>query len=105
MATSYYEIPTSNIPQTFTIQLAGVSYNLTLFWNDQNASWVLNIADADNNMLVGGIPVITGADLLAQYEYLGFGGQLRVQTDIDVDAVPTKDNLGTQGHIYFVTVS
>lgn len=103
MAFTVYEIPTSTTPQAFQIALAGVTYNLVLKWNLQNGSWMIDIADADNNPLVNGIPLITGADLLAQYAYLGIGGQLRVQTDTDVDAVPTAENLGTHGHLYFVT--
>jgi hypothetical protein len=52
---------------------------------------------------LSGVPIITGADLLAQYAYMNFGGQLRAQTDGNLTAVPTYENLGNAGHLYFVT--
>lgn len=97
-----YEIPLSPEPQSFTIQLAGVEYFLALAWNRAASCWMLDISDADRNPLLLGIPVITGLDLLRQYRYLGFGGSLIVQTDFDADAVPTFENLGTTGRLYFL---
>lgn len=99
-----YEIPLSPRPQTFGITLAGRALNLTLLWrNVDEGGWVLDIADGENVPIVRGIPLVTGADLLGQYAYLGFGGQLIVQTDHDTDAVPTWENLGDTSHLYFVT--
>lgn len=97
-----YEIPLSSTPQTFKITLAGVQYQMTVKWNWVNASWVLDIADSSGTMIIAGIPLVTGADLLEQYGYLNFGGRMICQTDNDPDAVPTYDNLGTTGHVYFL---
>lgn len=98
-----YEVPLNPQAETFTIALGGASYRLTLIYRDAvEGSWVLDIADADGNMMVGGIPLVTGVDLLAQYGHLGFTGSLVVQTDHDPDAVPTFANLGSTGHLYFV---
>jgi hypothetical protein len=98
-----YEIPLSAKPQAFSIALGGVTYKMTLRWNVPAAAWMLDIADATGNLMVGSIPLVTGVDLLGQYAYLGFTGQLVVQTDNDPDAVPTFDNLGSTGHLYFIT--
>lgn len=98
-----FEIPLSPVPQRFSIQLGGVFYRLRLLWNRPANCWVLDVADQNDVPMVQGIPIITGADLLAQYGYLGFGGQLIAQTDSDPYAVPTAENLGTTGHLYFVT--
>lgn len=98
-----YEIPLNPAPQTFGIALAGTNYNLTVKWNTASLNWVMDIADANNNPILSGVPIITGADLLAQYAYMNFGGQLRAQTDGDLTAVPTYTNLGSAGHLYFVT--
>jgi Domain of unknown function (DUF6983) len=102
MSNVAYEIPTSPQPQTFSISLNGVSYQLTLTWCDPASCWLLEIDDANGNQIVAGIPLVTGVDLLAQYEHLGIGGQLFAQTDGDPGAPPTFDNLGTTGHLYFV---
>lgn len=97
-----YSIPLTAQPQTFTINLAGVVYTFTLLWR-KTVGWVLDIADSQGNPLLYGMPLVTGCDLLAQFKYLGIGGQLIAQTTSDPDAVPTFENLGTDGNLYFVT--
>lgn len=100
-----YEVPLTPIPQSFGISLDGVPYNLTVKWNTVALCWVLDISDQNDTDILTGIPLVTGADLLAQYAYLNFGGQLTCQTDGDLTAVPTYENLGTDGHLYFTTSS
>lgn len=99
-----YEIPLSPEPQTLTVALAGVTYQLLIVWNKIGQCWVLDIADAGGNPLVQGIQVVTGLNLLMQYEHLGFvGGMLVAQTDFNPNAVPTYANLGITGRLWFVT--
>lgn len=105
-----FVVPTQPMPQAFAISLAGVTYNLTLKWNDVlyrgglvTPCWMLDIADANNVPLATGLPLVTGADLLAQHPYLGIGGQLIVQSDNDPNLVPDFDTLGRTGQLYFVT--
>lgn len=99
-----FQLPIQTTAQIFSITLSGVIYTLTIqYRNDPNAGWVLDIGDVNNNAIVQGIPLITGANLLGKYAYLGFVGGLYVQTTTDPDAVPTFDNLGTDGQIYYVT--
>jgi len=66
-----------------------------------NSNWILNIADNQGNSIVAGIPLVTGVDLLGQYEYLGIGGSLYCYTDSDPTAIPLYSNLGLQSHVYF----
>lgn len=99
-----FEIPLTADAQTFTITLGAVEYQLTVVWRDAvDGGWFLNIADAQGVSIIAGIPLVTGCNLLEQYDYLSFGGELRVQTDNDPDTIPTFDNLGTNSHLYFVT--
>ena len=98
------EIPLTPEPQTFSVTLANVEYKCTVQWRAVDmGGWVLDLADTDGNPILCGVPLVTGVDLLAQYAYLDFGGQLRVQTDNDPDVVPTFENLGVTSHLYFVT--
>ena len=97
-----YEIPLIAQSQKFSITLAGINYNLQLVWNAYMQAWVLDINDTNNAPVIGGIPLVTGADLLEQYGYLVFGGQLIVQTDNNPDVLPTLDNLGSTSHLFFV---
>ncbi|WP_436286583.1 phage baseplate plug family protein [Robbsia andropogonis] len=101
--TTYSEIPLSSKPQTLTVSLGGTTYQLTVKWNAVSSCWVLDIADSTGAGIVSGIPMITGADLLGQYAYLGISGALYCQTDNDPSAVPTFSNLGTTGHLYLAT--
>jgi uncharacterized protein DUF6983 len=104
VAQSIYLIPLAGIPETFLIDLAGVTYTLTVYWNDSDeGGWVLDIADSSQNSIVAGIPMITGCSLLDGLEYLGINGELWVFTDGDSNAVPTFDNLGNGCNLYFTT--
>lgn len=95
-------IPLQPTNQTFQITLAGTQYTFTVRWNDANQAWTLDIADANQNPIISGIPIVTGGDLLAPYGYLNFGGKLIAQTTNDTDAVPTLANLGTTGNLFFI---
>lgn len=101
--TTAYEIPLTPEPQTFQIALVNVTYTMTVVWNTANASWMIGIADASGNPILQGIPMVTGADLLQQYAYLGFGFALVCQTDNSPTTVPTFADLGTTGHLYALT--
>lgn len=99
-----YKIPLTPEAQIFKITLSGTDYWLTLTYaNTTEGGWILDIADANQDPLVVGIPLVTGADLLAQYAYLGFAGRLIVQTTFNPDAVPTYQNLGSEAFLYWVT--
>ena len=90
-------------PQTFPIQLSGVEYQLTFrYRNAPDGGWILDIADVASNPIINGIPLVTGANLLDQYQHLFFRGALFMQTTSDPDAVPTFANLGEDALLYWV---
>lgn len=95
------EIPLSSSPQKFNIELAGTTRRLTFKWNRASHCWVMDVADENDVVLVAGIPLVTGADLLAQFGYLNLGGKMAAATDHDDAAVPTFENLGETSHLYF----
>jgi hypothetical protein len=102
VAVPAFEIPLIASPQRFTVQLGANSYNMTVLYRDTDqGGWTLDIADTSDNPIVSGIPFVTGADLLAQYGYLNFGGQLIVQSDSDPLSVPSFTNLGQTSHLYW----
>lgn len=99
-----YEIPLTAEPQRFSIQLAGVVYQLTMQWrNHELGGWVLDIADASGNAILTGLALVTGANLLSQFSYLNFGGALWVVNSAGGDDAPTFDDIGTDTHLIFVT--
>jgi hypothetical protein len=104
---SIYEIPLTGQPQVFPITLAGNRLTLTFSYRDSQigmGGWVVDFADAAGVPILCGVPLVTGADLLAQYRYLEFGGALVVQSDGFPDAVPGFTTLGTVpgGHLYWI---
>lgn len=102
--TQYFSIPLKPEAQTFKTTLSGVDYWLTLTYIDvEEGGWILTIADASQNPIIAGIPLVTGANLLAQYESFGLPGRLWVQTTFNPDAVPTYQNLGSESFLYWVT--
>lgn len=99
-----YEIPLSPQPQTFGITIAGTPYRMRfLYHNVDQGGWAMDLMDAASNPIVCGISLVTGADLLAQYEYLGVGASIYVQSDGDPSAAPTFTNLGVGSHVYLLT--
>lgn len=101
-----YRIPLSSVPQSLSISLAGVEYQLTVRWADAAESgWWLDIDLPDNGgAVLHSIPLVTGVDLLAPYAYLGIGGGLVVWAD-DTDLPPGQDTLGNGVDLYFVVVA
>ena len=98
------EIPLASRPQRFSVTLDGVQYQMRLYWLDPAQCWALDIADRFSTPLVNGVPLVTGADLLRQYRYLGFGGHMIVVSQIKPpDTVPGWTDLGVTGHIFWVS--
>ena len=97
-----YYVPLRDGPQTLTIALSGVVYQLRIRYSARTDLWVLDIADADGNSMVRDIPMVTGCDLLRQYHHLGFGGALVVQNAVTGDDQPPQfDDL--PGALLYVT--
>ncbi len=94
-----YELPLSPAPQTLSAVLPnGNTYRFRFIYqfNDDDC-WLMDIGDQSGNTLVAGIPLVTGADLLAQYAYLGLGVKMWVTTDANIAVPPRWWNLGVTG--------
>lgn len=97
------EIPLKPTPQQLGVTLNSVDYKMNVVWNEQNQSWVMDIMDSSGSAIASGLPLVTANDLLEQLAYLGINGQMIVQTDFNTMAVPTFENLGDTGHLYFLS--
>lgn len=101
-----YVIPiTPGAPQSFGISLNGVNYQMTIRWNatpNGQGGWYFDLSDIDKGIpVLGGIPIITGADLLGQYGHLGIGGGLVCISDSGEP--PEFNEIGAGSVLYFVT--
>lgn len=97
-----FRIPLQPQAQAFTIQLGKITYRMVVKWNSASSIWVLDIYNTAQKLIVGGIPLVAGADLLAQYGHLGFTGKLIAQQDANVLLPPDFDGLGSAGNLYYV---
>ena len=96
------EIPLQPKAQSFSTLLGSTAYRMRLTYVDRaEGGWMLDIGDADGTPLVCGIALVAGADLLAPYAHLGFGGSLYVVSAGDPDADPGFADLGVGSRLYF----
>jgi hypothetical protein len=98
-----YEIPLTPTPQRFVITLGPNVYQFVVQYRDADmGGWVLDINDQFGTPICCGIPLVTGANLFAQYAYLGLPGRLGIMSDGDPTAVPTFTNLGVSSHLMWI---
>jgi len=103
MAEEIFEIPLTNVPQRFEIELSGRSLLFVNKWNDELKLWLIDIADAETEVeLLTSLPLVSGADLLAQLQHLGIPGSLVVYTEGDELSPPAQNNLGVEAKLYYL---
>ena len=59
------EIPLTADNQQFSIILAGITWRISIIWRD--LYWIMDLQNDRGEPVISGIPLVTGADLLAQY--------------------------------------
>ena len=66
---AFLEIPTSSDSENFNfeIDLEGTVYTLEFSYNKRRDLWIMSILDASENLLLGGIPLLTSIPLTDQY--------------------------------------
>ena len=96
-------VPLQPTNQTLSVVLNGVAYTLRVLWNTVAGYWVMDMYDSTGiNPVLLGVPLVTGCDLLQQFDYLGIGGELWVQTSNDPYAPPTFTNLGVTSQLFYL---
>lgn len=97
-------IPLTTSPnQTISIapQVNGATLSLTLSlsWNRVGLFWAMDISDASRNLLVAGIPLLTGAwpaaNILAPYDYMKIGSAYILNRSGATGSEANDSNLGT----------
>lgn len=97
-------IPLTTDPnQTFQITLTVDGKNITLTfnlsYNEEAGNWIMGIKDADGNMLLDSVPLVSGkypaANILAHHSYLGIGSAYIINTASSPADHPDATNLGS----------
>jgi hypothetical protein len=101
-APTVFQLPiTPGTAQTFLTPINGVLYTLRFYFKDTpEAGWTLDISDNSGEPIVCGIPLVTGADMLAQYAYLAFGFKMFMITAGDPPHKPAFADLGAITQVY-----
>lgn len=100
-----YRLPINNsVQQVFDVDLGDKSYTLRFQYNKQAGAWFLDVSEQDGAALVQGLPLVSGANILDQYLYKGFGGVLVLYTDGEPDHMPNLNELGEWTSVYYVPV-
>lgn len=95
------EILLSPDNQQFSLAVNGNTFSFRVLWRD--TCWVLDISDSAGTAIVSGIPLVTGADLMAQFSHLSLGFSMVVACDVPGQDYPTETDLGTRSHLYIIT--
>lgn len=82
-------------------ELGGSLYKLYFSWNERQGIWQMSISDADDNLILGGLRLVPGIDLLAKYRVSVPalpGGMLIVvdKTGDDLTAELDRNNFGSR---------
>lgn len=100
-----YSIPlVQTLPwYAFSIALSGAQYTLEPRFNSRRDRWMLTILDAADQVLVAGIPLALGRDLLAPFRSLAVPpGILFVDDDTGRDLPATAASFLTDHTLYYV---
>lgn len=89
---------TSDPSRTFTVPFNDSSYRVTTRFNERSGVWTLDIADGDTDtLLVSGMPVVLGADLLAAFcPRLGTMLAVDLEADLEHGTDAGPEDLGTR---------
>lgn len=93
-------IPVDSSPnQTWQVSVningAVVTFFVTLDYNEIAEYWVMAISDSNQNPILNDIPLVTGLNLLRQYQYLGIGSIYLLPIGQQAENYPDDTNLGT----------
>jgi hypothetical protein len=92
--------PNQSLQVALFVNGATLRLNLNIRYNEMANYWVLAISDANSNLLVDSIPLVTGtwpaANILKQYDYMEIGSAYVVNvSNIFTYDYPNADQLGT----------
>ena len=92
MAISYLGLNPGN--HVFTTVLGDNTFEMRVLYRDADfGGWYLDMINTISNVGIYGIPIISGVDVLAQFQHLNWG-HLRFDFDPKIGNVPTFDEMG-----------
>jgi hypothetical protein len=94
-------VPTDSNPNqtwqvTVSINGAVSTFTVTLNYNPVGQYWSMSLFDASGNLLLSSMPLVTGTNLLGQFQYL-FSGSVWIinASNVTTPNYPNDQDLGT----------
>src|SRR5580698_6902898 len=85
---------------TVSINGATQTFFLEINYNELAEYWTMDISDANQNLLLSGIPLVTGLNILFQFAYMGIGSIYVLNTSGVVSPnYPNDQDLGSDFQI------
>lgn len=97
MANTIQRVPVNSIlsNKEFRTELDGIFYLLAFRFNTRATIWIMNISDEDSNIIIAGIPLLLGVNLLGRFQDSRLPpGSLFVNNFSEANIEATRDNLG-----------
>jgi hypothetical protein len=90
--------PNQSLNVSLNVNGAVLRLQLFIYFNEMAQYWSMDISDSSANLLISGIPLLTGswpaANLLAQYGYMNIGSAYMINLGQVVDDYPNSMELG-----------
>lgn len=102
------EIPVNSIlsNKEFRTELDGVFYLLSFRFNSRATVWMMNIADENSNIIVSGIALLLGVDLLGRFQDSRLPpGTLFLNNFSEENIEATRNSLGEDVLLLYDTVT
>jgi len=88
--------PDQNFICTIPVDNKNITLKLRVRFNTAGNYWTLSIMDPKTgNSILDNIPLVTGTDILGQYEYLNLGSAAIINVGNSTMDSPDSTNLGT----------
>jgi hypothetical protein len=79
----------------FRTELDGIFYLLSFRFNSRATIWMMNVSDENSNIIVSGIALLLGVDLLGRFQDSRLpAGSLFLNNFSEENVEATRDNLG-----------
>ncbi len=87
----------------FRSRLDGVYYGIRMLYNVRGAYWTVTLTNSEGDLLLEGMKLTEGQDLLAQFKDTRLPpGQLFVDDTAGLDLDPGRDDLGRRCRVRYV---
>lgn len=96
---SVFEIPLNDFAEIFQIEIAGQNFTFKTRWNESLNRWILDIGRDEQTWIINNLAMVSGIDLLSQFDHLQLGFQLYVQVDGDSEAEMGESNIGKEARL------